>query len=153
MPSVLLLLLCWVSLCWMSLGQVSLQPIRDNVPWWYNALCTNLLSYHLISQTVFEIFLFQNIVYWPLVIQPMFCSSFIYIFSLYYQQRDPHSIDPRVGNFVIDFLIFRHHFHVMSLKFTKFDRVWNVAKMFENCERKSAKLWRDLYYKTIYSHY
>jgi hypothetical protein len=144
----------------MSLRPMSFRPIRDNVPWWYNALCTNflyhliskILSYHLISQTVFEIFLFQNIVYWPLVIQPMFSSSFIYIFSLYYQQIDRYSIVPWVGNFDIDFLIFRHHFHIMSLKFPKFDRVWNVAKIFENCERKSAKLWRDLYYKVIYSH-
>jgi hypothetical protein len=45
----------------------------------------------------------------------------------------------KLGNCDIDIFVFRHHFHIMSLKFLKFERVQNGAKKLKNCKNNSEK--------------
>ncbi len=45
----------------------------------------------------------------------------------------------KLGNCDTDIFVIRHHFHIMSLKFLKFERVQKVAKKFKNCKSKSEK--------------
>jgi hypothetical protein len=55
-------------------------------------------------------------------------ESFLLNFFITIRQNELESLNLAVGNFDIDFFIFR--FHIMSLKFLKFERVQNVAKKF-----------------------
>jgi hypothetical protein len=44
------------------------------------------------------------------------------------------------GNCDIDFLILRHRFHIMSLKFQKFERVQNDAEKFQIMKKRKCEI-------------
>ncbi len=46
----------------------------------------------------------------------------------------------KLGNWDIDFWIFRHHFYIMRKNFQKFERGWNAAEKFWIGNNESMKL-------------